>query len=126
MNIKVINLKAFVEEESSNEYTAYGPATIGVIEGPQGTIISFNDAFHELKTEPDINIPIPAVRNNGEIKVMPEGFGNENLNVLLKHSSTTEQPLFEFIERFGSRVESNIKKLKNSIKEVGLNPDDFE
>lgn len=126
MKIKVINLKAFVEEESGNKYTAHGPTTMGVIEGPQGTIISFNDAFHELKTEPDIDIPVPVVLNDGEIKVMPEGFGQEKLDVLLKHSSTTEQPLFEFIERFGSRVESNIKKLKNSIKEVGLNPDDFE
>lgn len=126
MNIKVINLKSFVEEKSEDKYTSHGQSTLGIIEGPKGTIITHDDAYHQLETEGDIDIQLPVVLNDGEVKLMPEGMGEEKLDTILKHDSTTEQTLYNFIQNFGSRIESNIKLLKKSIEEIGLNPDDFK
>lgn len=126
MNIKVINLKSFVEEKSGGKHTSHGPSTMGIIKGPKGTIITFDDAYHDVKSDDNIDINLPVVLNNGQIKLMPEGFAQEPLQDILKHVSTTEQPLYNFIQRFGSRIESNIKMLKKSIEQIGLNPNDFE
>jgi hypothetical protein len=126
--VKVINLNFYVAEASKSEYKSHGEHTLAIIEGPKGTIIVSTDATHTFDdaiNPADIDIQLPVVKNTEVIQVFPEGMGQVTLHELLTHDSTVEMNLKDFIELFGNRIRANVKLLKDSIKDAGLNPDDY-
>ena len=123
--VKVINLKALVEGNTEQKYTTQGNDSVAIIEGPRGVIVCDIDAVHML--EPSINetFLIPLKYNNGKMVLMPVAQANLSVKELLESEHVIEQPLEQYIQWFGSRIESNYRELLGSIKDAGLDENLF-
>ena len=124
--IKVIDLISYVEDNTSNKFTAYRDMTMGIIQGPKGVIVTDDEACHTIETEENFELQIALTQNDGKIALMPHSIAAVGIEQALEEATVTEMPLREYIREFGSRLEMNYGLLLDSIREVGLDPDDFE
>jgi hypothetical protein len=124
--VTIINLNEYVNDETHGEYKIHGAATMAVITGPKGIILTDSNGYHTSHQTPanEIDVQLPVSKNSGELNAFPEGMGQETLDKLLAHSSTTEQNLSDFIELTANNTSSRAQLLDNSIREIGANPDD--
>ena len=125
-NVKIIDIKSLIEKSTEGKHTSYQIHNTAVLEGPTGVIAIDNDACHQILENSQETIQINAVLNDGAIKMHPEGVTDASIEELLKDAPVTEQPLVEYIQWFGSRIEYNYRELLKSIESIGLNPDDFK
>jgi hypothetical protein len=123
---KIIDLKTFVETTTEGKYTAFQHHDLAIIEGPKGVIVSDDEGIHTVELSTADKIQIAVQYNNETLAMMPEGMGDEFIGVLLESNHINEQPLNQYIKTFGDRIESNYQELLESIKEIGLDPEDFK
>jgi hypothetical protein len=132
MNVTVIDLDKYIKTASEDKYRAYFQKELGIIQGPKGTIISYDDGYHEIDFDKDIDIEMSAVLNDEEVHTMPQYHATEKLSVMLDSEACTEKKLIQFIKPLTSGIEDQINMLnhinmiKERIKDIGLNPKDFE
>jgi len=126
MNVTVIDLDNYIKTASEGKYRAHIQKELGIIQGPKGTIISHDDGCHQIDFDKEIDIQMPAVLNDEEVHTMPQYHATEKLSVMLDSEACTEKRLIQFIKPATSRIEDQIDMLKESIKDIGLNPKDFE
>ena len=123
---KIIDIKSFVENTTDDKYTTFQEHSVAIIEGPKGLIITDEDGIHSVEQSMETCIEIYVKYNNDSTPLMPEGSGEQTVQHLLANAPVTEQPIAEYIRKFGSRIEANFKGILKSIEEIGLNPDDYK
>ncbi len=124
--VKVYDINKAVKESTEGKFKAFGfDATLAIIEGPNGIIVSDCDGVHKVLKDEQQRFKIQMVENTESIYIYPSHSADTSVAMLKSSASYTEMKLTEFIRRFGSRIESNYDILLKSIKEIGLNPADY-
>lgn len=138
--VKVIDLDGFLNEQMGEQLAARGlkvrAGDVVILSGGEKCIVSDNEAIHEifeLKDDSKYKVDLfeqDKVLENGStaIGIVPVASVGMPIGVLLELVSpelVKERSLTEFVQRFGSRIESNYRLLLKSIKEIGLDPKDY-
>ena len=137
MKVKVIDLDAYFSRVNP-EYVPF-PSKLAVVVGikkgkgkHKGHVILVDtDAVHEIRNPNEkytIALHSASVvdgkRAIGLMPVASTGTLVEDL-VNMEGAEISFVELGSFVRRFGSRIEGNYNTLLKSIKEVGLNPEDY-
>lgn len=132
--VKVTDLNSFFDKELKIDKMGLEVrGDIGIIFNEEtGTaILTDKEAIHSLhpldeeisfnlyeKNQPDKN-------GVTKIAIMPKARASSTMQELMD-GATSEMALSDYITEFGQRIRENHKTLLKTIKEVGLNPDDFK
>ena len=136
--VKVFDAKLFLEKSCGEQMAAKGLEVrdqFAVLVGEKKVIVTGDEAVHDIFTlDEEVVIDLFAKARENEdgsrsISIVPSARVKipvlELIEELDKPEFVKEQPLTEFVRRFGSRIENNYRILLKSIKEIGLNPADY-
>ena len=127
MKVKAYDLKTLVEKECES-FTTYREHKVVIIEGPNGVIVTDDDACHSTHVNTGITYQVELSKvtdpNSNKISMVPEAMIKPTITELLKAPSEDVE-LGDFVRKFGSRIENNYRTLLDSIKVIGLNPTDY-
>ena len=131
MTVKVYNIKELVETKTSNKYTVMHQSELAIIEGIGGvTIVSDAEAIHNVikMDNPDkyISVSLYDQAEEGSFNIMPSKEAELSIDYITSEAKYRDVELNEFVRTFGSRIESNYRTLLKSIKEAGLNPNNYQ
>jgi hypothetical protein len=124
--IKIYNVKEAVENDKDNPgYTTFREHELAIIEGETNYLVFYNEGIGALlnKTE-GYEIEVVKEPEPNTFKIFPElifKYALEELTAL----NYREDTLVNFIRVHGSRLESNYTTIRNSIIDLGLNPEEY-
>jgi hypothetical protein len=96
-----------------------------IIEGPKGIIISDNEAVHHIFPGRDYEVKLHVVeKQEGVTSLFPSHSLPVKIGELME-CPHKEKELGQAVRRFGGRIEANYLTLLKSIKEIGLNSNDY-
>lgn len=128
----LFDVAKYVAQKSNDKYVPIGYKELVVLQGPNGVIVTDNEACHEFFTNMDEMYDIeacdaPVVDENGftTIPLFPQYIIRLSIRDMLVLCDTEVVSLGKWIRTFGSRIESNYRILLASIEDIGLNPDDY-
>jgi len=125
--VKVYNVAKFIEDNCDDRnLTAYGTdASWAILEGPDGILVVDNEAVHYKFGSGVDQCEIDCCKNDGGMYMMPSCTATVYVAAVMSEAETHMEPLGSFVRRFGSRIEHNYDLLLQSIKGIGLNPQDY-
>lgn len=127
--VKVLDISKYVNklcEKREKKLMAIHHRKLALIENDKKIILITDDAVHYIidKDNPSIRIPLYEKSDN-KITVFPcteLEISSDNINDI---PFLGNEDLTTWIRKFGGRIESNVRILKDSIKSINLNPDDY-
>ena len=113
-------------KEASNNTKTCDQSDLAIIESDKGIIVSDNEAVHYLYDNAEEGHEVNLYdRKEGSISIFPSSSTLVPVKEL-KKCECRESTLTDFVRRFGSRIEGNYSTLLDSIREIGLNPEDYK
>jgi len=99
---------------------------LAVIEGPEGFVVTCYEGVHFVEDSKEGMIPLglTPIRDDDAVAMFPSHKVEIPIEDILE-APHREQPLGDYIRRFGHRLEANYAQLLRSIKKVGLDPSDY-
>ena len=127
MKVKVYNMKEMVERRTNNKRTPREDK-LAIIEENHVIIVIDNEAVHTIygNLESTHEVQLHDVLKNGNMDLIPACHSNLPISYIKQHAKCEEVELTDFVRRFGTRIESNYMVLLETIKDAGLNPDDYK
>lgn len=119
------DIDKILKDKTGNKWEFVGNGKWIIIEGPKGIIISDNDAVHHLFPGRDYEVKLQVAEKKEDMVSL---FPSHSLPIKigeLMECSHEEKELGQAVRKFGGRIETNYLILLKSIKEIGLNPDDY-
>lgn len=135
--ISVVDVKKYIDSKLAAEMAEKGlemrAMTLGIVLGKDRVILSDEDAVHDVfSMDGHIEVDLFDRDKEGEhgrlIAMVPSArvkVGVQDLVALCDTEFATAVELTAFVRRFGRRIEENYSILLDSIKEIGLVPEDY-
>ena len=123
--VKVYNIKEMVETKWDGAFTSH-VKEIAIIEGKNGIIVSDDEAIHEVFKNEDEKYHLDVYQNDGKMHLFPVNSAELPFAFIKANAPCREIELTESIRHFGSRIEGNYGLLLKSIKEIGLDPENYK
>jgi hypothetical protein len=128
MKVTQYDLKAWVEKNDAS-LTTFNVPSIAMLVCDDLAIIVESDGCHEiLQMGDNYEILMAGKTQEGDTKysVFPDKAVNVKVRAIIEHCPKREDiELTEFVRKFGTRIEVNYATLLRSIKEIGLDPNDY-
>lgn len=120
------DIDKILKDKTGNKWEFVGNGKWIIIEGPKGIIISDNDAVHHLFPCRDYEVKLQVVekQEEGVIALFPSHSLSVKIGELME-CDHKEKELGQVVRRFSDRIERNYLTLLKSIKEIGLNLNDY-
>jgi hypothetical protein len=123
---KVFDFSGYVKQHIGENYKCLNKYAL-IVNGNKA-IFADNDAVHWIK-DLDESIEIPLYKcGDRTMEILPSKVINPTAKKLLdniEHFIVEEMPLTKFVRHWNSRLESNYRILLKSIKEIGLDPENY-
>lgn len=125
--VKIYNVKKFVAEHVGEPWECYRDNELAVIINGNRAIVTGDEAVHamfDLSTSEKMKVYLEKKKENS-FSMFPESSVDLPVQEFVDKSEYREDELTNFVRRFGSRIEGNYRILLRSIKEIGLDPDNY-
>ena len=123
--VKAYNLKEMVETSWDGAFTSHVKEIV-IIDGRKGFIVSDDEAVHEVFKNEDEKYHLDVYPNDGKIHMFPVNTVDIPLSFIKANAPCREVELTESVRHFGRRIEGNYELLLKSIKQIGLDPNNYK
>ena len=129
-NVKIYNVDKMIQRHATDaqDLEVFGTRKeLAVLEGPNGFVVTCSEGVSFREATRKASIPVglcPRSEDGLSFYIMPTHQTDVPVGEILECESR-EQPLCDFIRRFGHRLESNYRYLLQAIEEIGLDPAEY-
>ena len=125
MKVKKYNIKKLIETAHPT-HTTFREDSIVVLIGTKGVIVVDTEGVHQVHStiEDGYEIEVVKIPEPNRVPMMPDAIVKASIKELMEADSEDVE-LGEYVRKFGSRLEKNYDILLKSIKQIGLDPNDY-